>query len=238
MKPALREILGRTIEAVVVSEDNLAGPRDQVFLVFSDGTCYELYGDVNGSGDLTSADREWAVQYARKFQGRVTVFDGVRTGVVTSMAPSLRDDAADVPNRRLDNAESTVPDDELGAWVGAGTVLVVDDNSTVRELYRRVLRRRGFSVVDAPDGFSGFNVFRECCDRLVAVVMDLDMPRMNGVQAAAMMRRSDPDVPIVMIDPTDGWPDDTDDLPAAAVLKAPISEGDLIGALRSILQER
>ncbi len=54
--------------------------------------------------------------------------------------------------------------------------------------------RTEFSVVDAPDGFAGYNVFKECTE-IVAVILDFRMPRMNGDKALAMMRRVAPAVP-------------------------------------------
>ncbi len=72
----MREIIGRTIDTIVVSEDNSAGPRDQIFLIFTDGTCYELYGDLRASGNVVVGDRDWAIKYAQNFEGRISVLSG------------------------------------------------------------------------------------------------------------------------------------------------------------------
>ena len=45
MKEGLRQIVGKTISSVVVAKNENANPRNQVFLIFSDGTSFEFFGD-------------------------------------------------------------------------------------------------------------------------------------------------------------------------------------------------
>ena len=46
MKDGLKEIIGRQIAAVVVASSDKRSPRNQVFLVFSDGSNFEFWGDT------------------------------------------------------------------------------------------------------------------------------------------------------------------------------------------------
>jgi len=46
MKDGLKDIIGRQIAAVVVASNDKGSPRHQVFLVFTDGSNFELYGDA------------------------------------------------------------------------------------------------------------------------------------------------------------------------------------------------
>jgi len=80
MKDEIKLIVGKKIGAVVVSERCDRGPNSQVFLVFDDGTAYELYGDVNGSGGLDRGGTGWAIGYAKKFGGDVTVYGDEEIG--------------------------------------------------------------------------------------------------------------------------------------------------------------
>lgn len=65
MKEGIQYILGKTIEAVVVSDENIRGPWTQVFLVFRDGTALELYGDVfTCASGLDRGGLESAARYA------------------------------------------------------------------------------------------------------------------------------------------------------------------------------
>lgn len=75
------------------------------------------------------------------------------------------------------------------------TALVVDDESLVRGLLRQILGRLGVTVVEAVDGVDGLDKFKAQAFDLV--LCDLIMPRMDGIEAIAGMRRIAPDTPIV-----------------------------------------
>jgi len=83
-------------------------------------------------------------------------------------------------------------------WLGRGTVLVVDDESGVRNLARAVLENSGFTVLTAPDGGEALRVFRQHAGEVVAIVLDLTMPAMNGEEAATELQRIRAGVPIVL----------------------------------------
>ena len=81
MKSEIQLIVGKTIGAVVISESNRRDwPKSQVFLVFDDATTYELYGEVRGSGALDVGGTKWAVDYAKKFKGEITVYGDEEIG--------------------------------------------------------------------------------------------------------------------------------------------------------------
>jgi signal transduction histidine kinase len=80
-----------------------------------------------------------------------------------------------------------------------GTVLVVDDEETVREVCRRALQEAGFQVLTAADGAEGLEVFREHRALIVAVVLDLTMPKMDGHQAFNAMRMIVPGVKVLLM---------------------------------------
>jgi len=86
------------------------------------------------------------------------------------------------------------------------TVLVVDDDLEFRFLHEALLKSFGYAVVTAADGVEALALMRPSID---LVVMDADMPRMNGFEVAQMIR-SDPgvaDVPIVMVTGLEGKDD-------------------------------
>lgn len=77
LNPEIAQIIGKTITAVVTSE-NPVTPRQQVFLIFSDGTYYELYsrgGDLHSSGSVDEGDADRAADYASRFEGAVTRYE-------------------------------------------------------------------------------------------------------------------------------------------------------------------
>ncbi len=66
-------------------------------------------------------------------------------------------------------------------------VLLVDDNAVNRQLGRRVLEKRGHTVVLGEDGRHALRLYRE--SRYDLVLMDVQMPGMNGFEATAEIRR-------------------------------------------------
>ena len=66
-------------------------------------------------------------------------------------------------------------------------VLVVEDSLTVRELERKLLEKRGYTVTIAVDGMDGWNALRSTHFDLV--VTDIDMPRMDGIELVTLIKR-------------------------------------------------
>ena len=77
-------------------------------------------------------------------------------------------------------------------------ILVVDDGDSVRDIIRIFLEMKGFEVCgEAADGEEAIEKARATKPDLI--ILDLAMPRMNGVEAAAILSRTMPDVPIVLL---------------------------------------
>ena len=94
----------------------------------------------------------------------------------------------------MQEAEST----ETGGWRGSGTILVVDDEETVRTVGGVMLGRVGFSVLTAADGREALRVFREHADDIVCVLLDLTMPDMGGEETFRELRRIRRDVHVIL----------------------------------------
>jgi DNA-binding NarL/FixJ family response regulator len=81
-------------------------------------------------------------------------------------------------------------------------VLVVDDNQAQRTRVRSALEQAGLMVVgEAEDGAQALT--QAAAHRPDVVLMDLRMPRMDGVQATRILRRDQPDTPVVLWSGTD-----------------------------------
>jgi CheY-like chemotaxis protein len=92
-------------------------------------------------------------------------------------------------------AEASVETDE---WVGSGTILVVDDEAGVRLVAVDLLKSMGFEVITAEDGIQALERFRESLFPIRAVLMDLTMPRLDGVETFRELRRLDPRCRVVL----------------------------------------
>jgi len=62
-----------------------------------------------------------------------------------------------------------------------------------------MLQNFGFTPILAGDGVEGVECFRRHAAELRLVLLDLTMPRMDGEEALAEMRRINPDVPVILI---------------------------------------
>ena len=78
------------------------------------------------------------------------------------------------------------------------SILIVDDSDTVRDVIRFFLEGQEDLVVcgEAVDGVDGIEKAKLLKPDLI--LLDLAMPRMNGVEAASVLRRTMPDVPIIL----------------------------------------
>ncbi len=82
-------------------------------------------------------------------------------------------------------------------WQGSGTVLLVDDEETIRALGSEMLRELGFQAVTAEDGRNALEIFKKR-DDIVFVILDLTMPHMDGEQTFRELRRIRPDIRVIM----------------------------------------
>ncbi|MDD2733384.1 MAG: response regulator [Desulfuromonadaceae bacterium] len=79
----------------------------------------------------------------------------------------------------------------------SGTVLLVDDEETIRGIGAEMLGELGFTVVTAADGREALEIFTSR-DDIVIVLLDLTMPHMDGEQCFRELRRLDPAVKVIM----------------------------------------
>ena len=77
-------------------------------------------------------------------------------------------------------------------------ILVVDDSDTVRQQVRQSLGPAGYDILEAVDGMDGLEKLRGNTD-LAAVLCDVNMPRMNGLDMIASAHSEGLAIPILML---------------------------------------
>jgi PAS domain S-box-containing protein len=122
-------------------------------------------------------------------------------------------------------------------WRGAGTVLLIDDERGVRDIAARVLEDAGLTVLIAGGGEEGVRVFREHPRGIDAVVLDMTMPGMGGLEAARALRGLRSDLPVVLMS---GYsvPEvarQSADLGFTGFVQKPFTMSDLLAAVRLAL---
>jgi PAS domain S-box-containing protein len=89
--------------------------------------------------------------------------------------------------------------DEEDIVGGTETILIVEDEPTVRTLGRKVLEKLGYRVLIAQDGREAVEVYAAHQDEIDLVLLDVIMPQMSGQRAFEELRRLNPQVKIVLV---------------------------------------
>jgi chemosensory pili system protein ChpA (sensor histidine kinase/response regulator) len=149
----------------------------------------------------------------------------VRLDVALSAAPQ---------NREVASVEMASADPGVGR-----TVMVVDDSITVRKVTGRLLERNGMNVITAKDGVDAVATLQEHHPDIM--LLDIEMPRMDGFELARHMRSSEQlqDIPIIMITSRSGdkHRNIALDLGVKRYLGKPYQEVDLLENIYAVLAE-
>jgi len=76
---------------------------------------------------------------------------------------------------------------------------IPDDKNAVRAIAGRMCELLGFEVLYVEDGIEALDVFRQHHQKITSVLLDITMPRMDGVEVMHKMRDIDPHVPIILV---------------------------------------
>ena len=87
----------------------------------------------------------------------------------------------------------------LNSLNGAETVLVVDDESALREVTRRILTRNGYTVVTASSGAEAIEIATSHIGRIDLLLTDVIMPVMQGPTVANEVRKLRPDIRVLFM---------------------------------------
>jgi CheY-like chemotaxis protein len=98
------------------------------------------------------------------------------------------------------------------------TILVADDDCAIRTLLVDLLRQQHATVIAAADGAEALVVAGRSEAAIDLLVTDFDMPKLNGLQLAAGMRKLFPGIEVILMSGSDGGWSET-----AAFLKKPFS---------------
>jgi two-component system chemotaxis response regulator CheY len=85
--------------------------------------------------------------------------------------------------------------------ISNGLILVVDDEHDVRKVVRMTLTRAGYDVIEAEDGEKAIQVINEGENPLLVdvIVIDIRMPKIDGVEAIYYFQQQYPRVPLIVL---------------------------------------
>jgi DNA-binding response OmpR family regulator len=115
------------------------------------------------------------------------------------------------------------------------TILVVDDETTIREVVRRYLEREGFGVVEAADGYQALDAIKD--ERVDLILLDLMLPGIDGLTLTQYLRQ-DRDIPIIMLTAKGEASDRIRglDLGADDYITKPFSPQEVVSRVRAVLR--
>ncbi|CAN5563911.1 hypothetical protein BH09PLA1_BH09PLA1_01130 [soil metagenome] len=155
-------------------------------LAISRQFCRMMGGDIDARSELGHGST-FPVRLPARVENRIVDADA------NAAATSLHHAAGEDPSRAAGIPRTLAPS------ANAGTVLVIDDDATARDLLRRFLEADGFHVVTARSGAEGLALARSL--RPVAITLDVMMPEMDGWAVLSELKSGDPlrEIPVVML---------------------------------------
>ncbi len=119
---------------------------------------------------------------------------------------------------------------------GPTTILVVDDERSVRALVKSVLEKHGYTIVEAVDGEQALEFLTQAPSDVALVVTDIVMPGMSGVDLAARLQQLRPTLPVLLM--TGFADEDTEALHRFVHIRKPFQPGALVRRVAELLTGR
>jgi two-component system cell cycle sensor histidine kinase/response regulator CckA len=122
----------------------------------------------------------------------------------------------------------------------SGHILIVDDDPRIRDLTVRLLAHEGLETLTATDGADAIERLDALAPHIGLVLLDLTMPKLDGIETARMLRRSLPNIPIILMS---GFSEQESTarmagLPLVRFLNKPFKRQELMQAIRASLADQ
>ena len=139
-----------------------------------------------------------------------------------------------LPAQRQDAVSALAPSRDLPAGRGE-TVLIVDDETGVRQITQSTLETFGYQVFTASDGAEAVSRFAEHRNEIDLVLTDVMMPYMDGTSAARSLRKIKPDLKIILVSGLERSEKLPADISNVAFIQKPYTSSTLLSVIRNVL---
>ncbi len=121
--------------------------------------------------------------------GAISTYSEPAKGTVVKLYLPVAEDQSAIDEKRV------VAQDD---WQGSGTILLVDDESYVRDVQKVMLERLGFTVLTAEDGIEGLEIFKRKIDSICCVFLDMNLPKRSGSEIFSELKSIKSDVRVLI----------------------------------------
>ncbi|MDJ0893727.1 MAG: PAS domain S-box protein [Alphaproteobacteria bacterium] len=151
---------------------------------------FEPFFTTKDTGSGTGLGLSLVYGMVRNSGGVVDVESTVGAGTTFSIyLPVVDEDPADEGQKAEEESAAPV--------TGAETILVVEDDRQLRTFVRAVLEQQGFTVLTAKNGVAALEVFEAHQDKVDALVTDVVMPEMGGLELAERLTGTHPELKVL-----------------------------------------
>jgi two-component system, cell cycle sensor histidine kinase and response regulator CckA len=144
-----------------------------------------------------------------------------------------------LPKGKEDTAEFQRTEPVEGSLEGSETILVVEDDPSLRRLSRKIFEKYGYKVLEAKNGAEALRIAREYEGAIQLVLTDVIMPEMNGAELVKHLMRIQPDLKYIYMS---GYPENTLSNSGLSnsnfdLIEKPFSTDTLVGKVRKVLDK-
>ena len=143
-----------------------------------------------------------------------------------------------LPKIDLDIAEKDVSREQIPT--GNERILLVDDEAAIVNVEKQMFKRLGYEVATRTSSIEALELFRSQPDRFDAVITDMTMPNMTGVELSKEIMSIRPDIPVILCT---GFSERIDEkmaleLGVKAFMMKPIVMSEMANTIRRVLDEK
>jgi two-component system cell cycle sensor histidine kinase/response regulator CckA len=192
---------------------------------------FEPFFTTKPPGQGTGLGLSTAYGIVKQSGGYIAVDSALGQGTVfTVLLPQVNEPAEPV----APSAPAEIPSATL-----QGTVLLVEDEASVREATKRMLKKFGFEVIEARNGQDALSIWDRHCSGVDVVLTDVVMPTMGGTELVKTLRDKNPELRVVFMSGyTQGALEFSSDDASTRFLPKPFTTDQLIATLRELVGEK
>ena len=119
--------------------------------------------------------------------------------------------------------------------IGKKTILLVDDEVALLAFLTELLKIKGYNVITALNGKQAVEIYKANADGIDLVLMDINMPILNGIDAAEELKHFDPNAAILIMS---GHSRDANDrVKIPHFIEKPLHPSELFKTIEDVLEE-